>query len=211
MDSPSEPTEPSDESVAWVTLREASEQAGVPVSKVRGLYRAGRIRSRKPADWVHKERPERRLVMVALDDVLAQVGSAERASGTADRPPADDVSAPSGTVAIDRDMWLRLTARLEDIQRSFGELAAARERAAREEEDRDALRETLSELQRRVERLERQYAAVDTTGPSASHGNSADHAPVPDPDVEVEWQVEEHEEPMEPSRFNRLRRRDHRP
>jgi hypothetical protein len=202
MDGPSELTEPSDDSVAWVTLREAAEQAGVPVSKVRGLYRAGRIRSRKPADWVRKEKPERR-IMVALDDVLAQVGSAGRVSGTPDRPPSNDVSgtpdrppsndvsAQSSTVAIDRDLWRRLTARLEDIQRSFGELAAARERAAREEEERDALRETLGELQRRVERLERQYAAVDSTGPSAGHGNSADDAPVPDPDVEVEWLVEE--------------------
>lgn len=197
--------------MAWVTLREAAEQAGISVSKVRGLYRAGRIRSRKPADWRRKESPERRLVMVALEDVLAHVGSAGQLSGTQDRPPSNDVSAPSSTMAIDRDLWLRLTARLEDIQRSFGELAAARERAPREEEERDALREALGELQRRVERLERQYARVESTGPSAGRETSADDAPVPDLDVEVEWRVEEPEEPTEPSRFSFLRRLDHRP
>jgi hypothetical protein len=116
--------------------------------------------------------------------------------------------APSSTIAIDRDLWLRLTARLEDIQRSYGELAAARERAAREEEERDALRVTLSELQRRIERLERLNATEDSTNPSAGHADSAGDAPVPNPDVEVEWRVEEPEEPKGPSRFGFLQRRD---
>jgi hypothetical protein len=274
MDEPAETTEPSDGSETWVTLREAAEQASVSVSKVRGLYRAGRVRSRKPADWTHKEKSERRLVMVVLEDVLAQVGSARPVDdtpdtppssdvdgapdgppsgppssdvgavpdtppssdvdgtpdgppsndvgavpdtppsndvgGTPDEPPSNDVPAPSSTITIDRDLWLRLTARLEDIQRSYGELAAARERAAREQQYRDAVRKTLDELRLRVERLERQFAPVDSTGPSAGQGNSADDAPVPDPNVEVEWRVEEPEEPTEPSRFNLLRRRDHR-
>jgi hypothetical protein len=208
MDRPSETTEPTGGSGTWVTLREAAERAGVPVSKVRGLYRAGRIRSRKPGDWTHKESTKRRLVMVVLEDVMAHVGSAGPAPGTPDRPPPNDVTTSSSTMAVDRDLWLQLAARLEEIQRSFGELAAAQERAAREEEERDALRETLSELHRRVDRLERLYAAIDA---SASDGNSVEDAPAPGPDVEVEWRVEEHEESNEPSRFSLLRRRDHRP
>jgi hypothetical protein len=211
MDTRPERIEPSDSSGTWVTLREAAEQAGVSVSKVRGLYRAGKVRSRKPADEARKESTGRRLVMVVIEDVLAQVGSAGRVDDTLDRPPSNDVRAPSAPTAIDRDEWSRITAQLEELRTTHGELAATRERAARAEEERDALQETLDEVRRRVERLEHLYAAVDSTGPSAGHGNLPGDAMIPDQDVEVEWGVEEPEQPKEPSRFTFLRRRDHRP
>lgn len=225
MDIRSERTEPSDSSGTWVTLRQAAEQAEVSVSKVRGLYRAGKIRSRKPAESARQEAPERRLIMVVLEDVLAQVGGAGRAPGTPDQPPSNDAPAPPTPTPIDRDEWSPITAQLEELRRTHGEVAAARERAARAGEERDALRATLGEMLRRIERLERRYATDDPTRPSAGHGNSADGAMVPDPDVEVEWHVEEPEEPEEPSlfsflrrlepkeppRFSFLRRRDHRP
>jgi hypothetical protein len=241
----SKQTEPIGDPLTWVSLREAAEQAEVPVSKVRGLYRASRVRSRKPTEGAREDGSDQRLVMVVLEDVLAQVGSARRVDDTPDTPPSSDVDdtpdgpsssdlddtpdtppssdvdappdtppssdvdASSSTIAINRDLLFRLTARLEEIQRSHGELAAARERAAREEEERDALRETLGKLQRRIERLERLYATEDSTDPSAGHANSADDAPVPYPDVEVEWQMEEPQEPKERSRFSFLQRRDH--
>jgi hypothetical protein len=202
---PSRRTEPSDGSGTWVTLRGAAEQAGVSVSKVRGLYRAGRVRSRKPADWTHKESTERHVVTVVLEDVLAQLGSARRETGALDPPPSNDVRTPTAT-AIDPDEWSRITAQLEELRRTRDEVAAARERAARAEEERDTLEETLGEIQPRLERLERLSAAVDSTGSSAGDGNSADGVMIPDPDVEVEWTVEEPEEPKEAPRFSFLQR-----
>ena len=37
---------------------------------------SGQSRSRKPGDWTHKESTERHLILVVLEDVVAQVGSA---------------------------------------------------------------------------------------------------------------------------------------
>jgi hypothetical protein len=213
MDQPSERT---DGSGTWVSMREAAERTGVTVSKVRGLYRAGRIRSRKPADWTHKESTRRPVVMVVLEDVLTQVGNAKPEPHTPDRPPpSTEELAASTPRGVDREEWSRITAQLEELRRTGDEVAVIRERAARAEKERDGLRKTLEEVQERVERLERLYAAVDPTGPAVDptgpsdrHGKSAGDAAVPDPDVEVEWGVEEPEESRGTSRLSFLRRRE---
>jgi hypothetical protein len=203
-------TEPSDGSKTWVTLREAAEQAGLSVSKVRRWSAAGRIRSRKQTYEKATKRPERR--MVVLEDVLAQVEGAKHLDGEPDRRPSNDEPAAPSTVATEPDESRRLMAQLGDLRWTHGEAGAAKERAIGVGGEYDILRQALRELQRRVERLEHLYAAVvDSMGSSAEYGHSTDDVPIPDPDVEVEWRAEEAEEAKEPSRFSFLRRRDHRP
>ena len=164
MDRPSEMTEPTDGSGTWVSMREAAERTGVSVSKVRGLYRAGRIRSRKPADWTHKQSTRRPLVMVVLEDVLAQVGSGKPEPETPDPQPSTEGAAPSSPQDVDREEWI--TGQLEELRRTHDEVAAVRERASRAEKEADGLRKTLGEVQERVERLEGMYATGDSMGPS---------------------------------------------
>jgi hypothetical protein len=202
--------QPSDGSETWVTLREAAEQAGFSVSKVRRWHAAGRIRSRKQKYEKGSKQPERR--MVVLEDVLAEVERAKRLDGEPDRRPSNDEPAAPSTLAIEPDESRRLITQPGDAQRAHGEVGAANERALGIAEEYGIFRKKLRELQRRVERLERLYASVvDPVGLSAERESSTDDVPIPDPDVEVEWPVEEPEEAKEPARFSFLRRHNHRP
>jgi hypothetical protein len=137
----------------WLTLRQASEATGIPVSTLRNWARKGKV----PTSLDETPSGPRR--MVSLEGVKArarQLGHEAEAVGgahyrqTVDQPRAPvspgQVSPPPGTMLVPIDAWDKMLLQLGNLHQAGQQLAEARERAARAETEAAFLRERLAEL-----------------------------------------------------------------
>ena len=139
----------------WLSLRQASDATGIPVSTLRNWARKGRIATSLD------ETPSGTRRMVSLNGVRARArqlgqatlpaaGSPERAAAVAPESqapvPADPMSPPPGTMLVPIDAWDKMLLQLGNLHQAGQHLAEARERAARAETEAAFLRERLAEL-----------------------------------------------------------------
>jgi DNA-binding transcriptional MerR regulator len=139
----------------WLSLRQASDATGIPVSTLRNWARKGRI----PTSL--DETPSGTRRMVSLNGVRARArqlgqtaqpvaGTRERAAAGGTEPqapvPADPMSPPPGTMLVPIDAWDKMLLQLGNLHQAGQQLAEARERAARAETEAAFLRERLAEL-----------------------------------------------------------------
>jgi DNA-binding transcriptional MerR regulator len=138
----------------WLSLRQASDATGIPVSTLRNWARKGRI----PTSL--DETPSGTRRMVSLNGVRARArqlgqtvqpvaGTREQAAGGPEPQapvPADPMSPPPGTMLVPIDAWDKMLLQLGNLHQAGQQLAEARERAARAETEAAFLRERLAEL-----------------------------------------------------------------
>jgi hypothetical protein len=136
-----------DDRADWVTLREAHEESGVPMSTLRKWARKDRIPSRLDVG------PDHRLRLVDLDAVHRL--AAERAAPTdpaAVAPSAVPGAVPEGSMIVPLDAWQKMMTQLGNLHEAGQQLAEARERAAKAETEAAFLRERLTELRQERDR-----------------------------------------------------------
>lgn len=148
------PSVPPPTSRGWVTLRQASESTGIPVSTLRKWARRGRV----PSRLEETEAGARRLV--ALEEVQARARGVrqdptpepERSARSRVEPPppvrenTGEPTPPHGTMLVPIDAWDKMLLQLGNLHQAGQQLAEARERAARAETEAAFLRERLAEL-----------------------------------------------------------------
>jgi hypothetical protein len=131
---PAEPDLTPAEAIGRLTLREASEQYGVPVSTLRSWCRRGAV-----TGSLVDPGPRWMVDPASIEHHLANRGGATaRRTGTG--------PAPGGGMLVPRDAWDRLMGQLTNLHETGQQLAEARERAARAETEAAFLRERLVEL-----------------------------------------------------------------
>ncbi|MDP9434818.1 MAG: hypothetical protein M3P93_06320 [Actinomycetota bacterium] len=139
---------------AFVPVGEAAERSGASVSVVRGLVRAGQVRSRTGSG------PRGERLEVALDDVLARVGERGRSrAGESQQEPGRTAGEPSAArpPAL-RDAPAVPLSTVETLERLSGELYRSGQRAARAEALAEVRERMVADLQREVEELQREAA-----------------------------------------------------
>ena len=142
----------------WVTLREASDVTGVPVTTLRNWARKGRIVSRV------EDRVEGLRRMVDLASARDHARSLGRLDGEPTPQPlmpaslADRPEVPEGTMLVPLDAWEKMLNQLGNLHEAGQQLAEARERAAKAETEASFLRERVADL--RTERDELRAAAA---------------------------------------------------
>jgi hypothetical protein len=119
-----------------VTLRQASDAAGIPLSTIRTWVKKGRVPT------TLEEFPDGNRRIVSLDAVRARA----RSLGHAVDQPEPPSSPPPGTMLVPIDAWDKMLIQLGNLHQAGQELAEARERAARAETEATFLRERLAEL-----------------------------------------------------------------
>lgn len=130
----------------WLTLREASDAVGVPLSTLRNWARKGRIPTalEESGEGTHR--------MVSLEGVKTrarQLGHPVVEPTLGARPSAveqDQVATPPGTMLVPIDAWDKMLLQLGNLHQAGQQLAEARERAARAETEAAFLRERLAEM-----------------------------------------------------------------
>ncbi len=133
----------------WMTLRQASDAAGIPLSTVRNWARKGRV----PTALEESPDGTRRIVsLAAVESRARQMGHATpRSEPRGHEPDAsgielEQVAPPPGTMLVPIAAWDKMLMQLGNLHRAGQELAEARERAARAETEAVFLRERLAEL-----------------------------------------------------------------
>ena len=160
----------------WLTLRQATDVTGIPISTLRKWARRESISS------YLEETPVGQLRMISLDDVYRRAQELGREiEGTPPRRPSqsptivgqeentnmpvtpraaistdkaeqasmDDVrqpDIPEGTMLVPLDAWNKMLMQLGNLHDAGQQLAEARERAAKAETEAKFLRERLAEL-----------------------------------------------------------------
>ncbi len=129
----------------WMTLRQASDAAGIPLSRIRTWVKKGRV----PTSL--EELPEGTRRVVSLDAVRARARQLDEPESSVDSPPLfeteqDGVTPPPGTMLVPIAAWDKMLMQLGNLHKAGQELAEARERAARAETEATFLRERLAEL-----------------------------------------------------------------
>lgn len=129
----------------FVTLRQASDETGIPVNTLRKWARIDAIDSYLESDG------EQTLRMVSFADVEQRAVDLGRE--TADGSPTEAVTAdpapaapPSDTMIVPVDAWNKMLLQLGNLHEAGQQLAEARERAAKAETEALFLRERLAEL-----------------------------------------------------------------
>jgi hypothetical protein len=137
----------------WLTLRQASDAVGIPLSTIRNWARKGRI----PTALEEFGEGARR--MVSLEGVKARARLLGQPVAEP-KPPTrhivepvespvidqDQVAPPPGTMLVPIDAWDKMLLQLGNLHEAGQQLAEARERAARAETEASFLRERLAEL-----------------------------------------------------------------
>ena len=140
----------------WVTLREAHEETGIPISTLRSWSRKGRVSSQLDLTEAGPRR------MVSLGEVLDRarsLGRLEAEPEVADTPvqvPPEtppDVP-PDGAMLVPIDAWNRMLNQLGNLHEAGQQLAEARERAARAETEAAFLRERIGDMRQELHRLQ---------------------------------------------------------
>jgi hypothetical protein len=131
----------------WMTLRQASDASGIPLSTLRNWARKGRVPTALE-EFTHGTRR-----IVSLDAVRArarQLGQPvnEEPAVEPQKPSivGQDQVPPPGTMLVPIAAWDKMLIQLGNLHQAGQELAEARERAARAETEASFLRERLAEL-----------------------------------------------------------------
>lgn len=141
----------------FVTLREANEITGIPVSTLRKWVRHDDVPSHL------EDSSSGQLRMVSLDGVYRRAEDVGRDVSPSDaqpegrpgrpEPATGGPDIPEGTMLVPLDAWNKMLNQLGNLHEAGQQLAEARERAAKAETEAGFLRERLAEL--RVEMAER--------------------------------------------------------
>ncbi len=132
----------------WMTLRQASEASGLPLSTVRNWARKGRV----PTALEESPDGTRRIVsLAAVRSRAHQVGHAvaEPEPREQELDPSrieEHASPPPGTMLVPIAAWDKMLMQLGNLHQAGQDLAEARERAARAETEAAFLRERLAEI-----------------------------------------------------------------
>jgi hypothetical protein len=118
-----------------MTLRQASDAVGIPLSTIRTWVKKGRVPT------TLEEFPDGNRRIVSLDAVRTR---ARQLGHDVEEPEA--TSTPPGTMLVPIDAWDKMLIQLGNLHKAGQELAEARERAARAETEATFLRERLAEL-----------------------------------------------------------------
>ncbi|MDX1468041.1 MAG: hypothetical protein R3258_01760 [Acidimicrobiia bacterium] len=164
----------------WVTLREAHQRTGIPVSTLRKWAMGGKV-----ATYMEKT-PVGEMRMVSLQGVYQRAGELGR-SVTGAPPPATDAPArispardqapppqptaedlPPGTTLVPLDAWNKMLLQLGNLHEAGQQLAEASARAAKAETEAEFLRERLAELREELARA-RETPAPAPEPPSPAH------------------------------------------
>lgn len=177
--------------IRWVTLREASQETGIPVETLRKWARRATIPTHLiPAAGGTQVR------MVDLGGVQQRAADLGRAidvrteTNIAAEQQASSVTAttvppsppPPGTMIVPVDAWNKMLSQLGNLHEAGQHLAEARERAAKAETEAKFLRERLAEL--------REEGAADTALPASPQTSSAtvnEPTDEPAPSTEKVW------------------------
>jgi hypothetical protein len=119
-----------------MTLRQASDAVGIPLSTIRTWVKKGRVPT------TLEEFPDGNRRIVSLDAVRTRAG---QLGHDVEEPDPSSV-APPGTMLVPIDAWDKMLIQLGNLHQAGQELAEARERAARAETEATFLRERLAEL-----------------------------------------------------------------
>jgi hypothetical protein len=119
-----------------MTLRQASDAVGIPLSTIRTWVKKGRV----PTTLEEFSDGNRRIV--SLDAVRTRA----RQLGHDVEEPDPSSAPPPGTMLVPIDAWDKMLIQLGNLHQAGQELAEARERAARAETEASFLRERLAEL-----------------------------------------------------------------
>jgi hypothetical protein len=128
-----------------MTLRQAADAAGIPLSRIRTWVKKGRVPT------ALEELPEGTRRIVSLDAVRARARQLDEPELSAEPfPPSEaeqeGVTPPPGTMLVPIAAWDKMLMQLGNLHKAGQELAEARERAARAETEATFLRERLAEL-----------------------------------------------------------------
>jgi hypothetical protein len=162
-----------------VTLRQASDAAGIPLSTIRTWVKKGRVPT------TLEEFPDGNRRIVSLDAVRARARSLGHDVEELEQAEEGSMAPPPGTMLVPIDAWDKMLIQLGNLHQAGQELAVARERAARAETEATFLRERLAELRA-------------TTAPVAPEPIEASVEPEP------AATVEEHEPAPVPGRMPRF-------
>jgi hypothetical protein len=129
----------------WMTLRQASDAAGIPLSRIRTWVKKGRVPT------ALEELPEGTRRIVSLDAVRARARQLDEPELSAESFPLaeaeqEGLTPPPGTMLVPIAAWDKMLMQLGNLHKAGQELAEARERAARAETEATFLRERLAEL-----------------------------------------------------------------
>ncbi|MEE9176802.1 MAG: hypothetical protein V3U46_00055 [Acidimicrobiia bacterium] len=144
--------------VDWITLREATDLTGIPVSTLRKWAR------RDSVPTYLEETPVGQLRMVSLKGIQRRAESLGRKLETPTPPPTIDTrepehpepeaveeetaepEIPEGTMLVPLEAWNKMLIQLGNLHEAGQQLAEARERAAKAETETVFLRERVSEM-----------------------------------------------------------------
>lgn len=152
---------PTDRDPDWVSLRQAHEKTGIPISTLRKWARRAAIPT------FLEETPTSQLRMVSLRGVLEHADDLGREVAQDVPPPppkpalAAEPETPPGTMLVPIDAWDKMLMQLGNLHEAGQQLAEARERAAKAETESGFLRERLAEL--RADLAEAKAAAQPRT------------------------------------------------
>lgn len=145
----------------WLTVREASEITGVPVSTIRKWARHDNI----PSFLEDTADGYLRLVsMRGIERWTSEIGREIDPSRSPEDPEVDLTAAdtpaadtggggvPEGSMIIPLDAWNRMLNQLGNLHEAGQQLAEARERAAKAETEAHFLKERLADLRDELER-----------------------------------------------------------
>lgn len=144
---------------SWVTVREASERTGIPISTIRNWARKERIPSRIDEG----EGGRSRLVdLAAVLDRGRRLGRLDPHRDGATTEAVIDLrerreepaTPPEGSLLVPLDAWEKMLVQLGHLHEAGQQLAEARERAARAETEAAFLRERLAEMRERLRAAE---------------------------------------------------------
>ncbi|MGB7861042.1 MAG: hypothetical protein WBM90_11140 [Acidimicrobiia bacterium] len=168
----------------WVTLRDASEQTGIPLETIRKWARRDFVPS------FLEETTVGQLRMVSMSGVQERAhrlgrdvvqGAAAGRTGSepapsTDAPPPPDT--PPGTMLVPIDAWDKMLLQLGNLHEAGQQLAEARERAAKAETEATFLRERLSELRDQVSREARETPPTQPVQATPSPAEKLSHIPI---------------------------------
>jgi hypothetical protein len=157
-----------------MTLRQASDAAGIPLSRIRTWVKKGRVPT------ALEELPEGTRRIVSLDAVRARARQLDEPEQSAESFPLSEVeqegvTPPPGTMLVPIAAWDKMLMQLGNLHKAGQELAEARERAARAETEATFLRERLAEL--------RQTNKTTETEPVVAAADESEPPPIEEPEA----------------------------
>lgn len=178
--------------VTWVTLREANQRTGIPVSTLRKWAMGGNV-----ATYM-QETPVGEMRMVSLQGVYQRAGQLGRTvtgapPSATEQPPVEQPRSqaaprqpgapdvPPGTTLVPLDAWNKMLLQLGNLHEAGQQLAEASARAAKAETEAAFLRERLAEMREELARA--REATAPTPEPPSPAGRGAEDSGTGSPGI----------------------------